>query len=166
MPIPPLDPAAPKSLPLRVLEPLFLSKAGKWTLMNVSRRVDPTILRLTRGRFSTVMVLPAVLLTVKGAKSGIERTIPLLYFTDGDRVVLMASNFGGAKHPGWYHNVKANPEVTLYGGGYGGRFIAEEAVGAERDRLFERAKAMTEGYARYETTTGGRTIPVVVFTPV
>jgi deazaflavin-dependent oxidoreductase (nitroreductase family) len=71
------------------------------------------------------MVTPLVLLTHKRAKSGGERTTPLIYFTDGDRVILIASNYGGTRHPSWYHNVKANPTVTLAAGGFEGRFVGE-----------------------------------------
>lgn len=166
MPLPSVDPTAPKTVVLRVLEPLFLTSAGTWTLKHVSRHIDPTLMRLSRGRVSTVMVRPAVLLTTTGAKTGLERTVALLYFTDRGRVVLMASNFGGTKHPAWYRNVTANPEVTLSAGGHRGRFVAEEAVGDEHERLWSLAKEFTRGYAAYEQTTEGREIPVILFTPV
>ena len=165
MPIPAVDPTRPKSVATRVLTPIFLSPAGKWTLMNVSKRVDPPLLRLTRGRISSVMVLELVLLTTTGAKSGVQRTVPLVYFTDGDRVILMASNYGGTRHPAWYHNIRATPEVTLYAAGCTGRFVAEETTGAERERLWELAKQHTRAYAQYEQTTQGREVPVVALSP-
>ena len=56
-----------------------------------------------------------------------QRTVPLVYFTDGDRVILMASNYGGTRHPAWYHNIKATPEVTLYAAGCTGRAVALDA---------------------------------------
>lgn len=88
----------------------------------------------------------------------------LLYLTDAGRVICMASNYGGTRHPAWYYNVKANPEVTLSAGGYEGRFRGEETAGAERERLWALAKQLTVGYADYEKTTGGREIPVIAFT--
>ena len=166
MGIPEVDPTAPIGLGKRIITPLALSKAGKWTLMHVSCHIDPALVRVTRGRVSTLMVTPAVLLTTVGAKSGVERKVALLYFTDAGRVILMASNFGGTRHPAWYHNLNAHPEVTLYGGGYEGPFRAHEATGAEHERLWGLAKRFSEGYARYEQTTGGRTIPVMVLEPV
>jgi len=94
------------------------------------------LIRLTHGRVTSTGPWPRfVLLTHTGAKSGIQRTTPLLYFTDGDRVILIASNYGGARHPAWYYNVKVNSTVTLYAGGFEGRFVGEEVTGAERDRL-------------------------------
>ncbi len=79
----------------------------------------------------------------------------------------MASNYGQRKHPSWYHNVKANPEVTLYARGREGRYRAEVTSGAERDRLFALAKQYVKAYEMYEgMTAGGRQIPVVAFTPL
>jgi deazaflavin-dependent oxidoreductase (nitroreductase family) len=166
VPIPEVDPTAPATLAKRIITPPARTQAGRWALMNISRRIDPALVRLSRGRLSTLLFTPAVLLTTVGAKTGAERTATLIYFTDAGRVILMASNFGQSRHPAWYHNVKANPEVTLYAGGYEGRFRGEEATGAERERLWALAKCLTEGYADYEQTTDGRQIPVVAFSPV
>jgi deazaflavin-dependent oxidoreductase (nitroreductase family) len=127
-------------------------------------RFDRAVLKLTNGHLSMSMVVPEVLLTHTGAKTGVQRSTPLTYFTDAGRVVVIASNYGGLKHPAWYHNVKANPRVTLASRGYQGTFIAEEATGAERDRLFALATQFMPSYAEYQKTTGGRQIPVIVFT--
>ena len=127
-------------------------------------RIDPPLLRLSRGRVSSGFVTPMLLLHTIGAKSGQRRTTPLTYFTDAGRVVLIASNYGGTKHPAWYHNVMANPRVTLSAGGYGGTFVGQEATGEERERLWALATGFIATYAKYAKTTDGRTIPVLVFT--
>lgn len=119
-------------------------------------------MRLSRGRVSTIVFTPVALLTTTGARSGLARTTPLLYFTDRDRVVLMASNYGGSKHPAWYHNVRSNPEVTLLAGGHVGRYRGRETTGEERERLLGLAQKLTRGYTQYEGTTEGREIPVLV----
>jgi deazaflavin-dependent oxidoreductase (nitroreductase family) len=80
-------------------------------------------------------------MTHVGAKSGKTRSSALVYFTDRGRAILSATSFGGSRNLAWYHNVDANPFVTLYGRGIRGRFIAKESYDAERDRLFQRAKA-------------------------
>ncbi len=105
-----------------------------------------------------------MLLTHTGAKTGKRRSTPLTYFTDGGRVITVASNYGGERHPAWYHNVKAQPRVTLSARGYTGTFVAEETTGAERDRLFDLAKQFVPNYADYERMAAGRRIPVVSFT--
>jgi deazaflavin-dependent oxidoreductase (nitroreductase family) len=123
MSLPVIDPQAPPNLIKWIVTPIALTKAGTWLLKHVSRRIDPWFLKASRGRVSTVAFMPVVLLTCKGARSGLERTVALLYFTDGNRAVLMASNYGGTRHPAWYHNVRANPEVRLTARGSSGRFI-------------------------------------------
>jgi deazaflavin-dependent oxidoreductase (nitroreductase family) len=96
----------------------------------------------------------------------LSRTVPLLYFTDGDDVVLMASSFGRPRYPAWYHNLKANPEASLYRQGREGRYLAREADGAERDRLYEQAGGLYRGYGIYaERVAGVRRVPVLRLSP-
>lgn len=104
---------------------------------------------------------PVVLLTTIGAKSGKPRTAPLVYTLDGDRVVIIASKGGAPTHPDWYHNLVANPEVTVEIGTekYQARAVVPE--GAERDRLFDAQAAVMPGFAEYQRKTT-RLIPVVV----
>ncbi len=166
MTLPAVDPQAPATAAKRIVTQFALTKPGTWFLKHVSKRVDPWLLRISRGRLSTVLVTPIVLLTATGARSGRMRTVPLVYFTDGDRAVLMASNYGGTRHPAWYHNVLANPEVTLTAGGCSGRFSGEATTGEERERLWGLAQQLTKAYTRYEDTAQGREIPVLVFRPV
>jgi deazaflavin-dependent oxidoreductase (nitroreductase family) len=101
-----------------------------------------------------------------GAKSGISRTTAVVYFTDAGRVILIASNLGSSQHPAWYHNVRANPEVFLFGRGFSGRFRAEEITGRARDDLFQRAKDADSPYGWYERAATPRRIPVVAFSPL
>ena len=165
MSVPAVSPG--RSVAHRIVSRVFLSALGTRLGRDIASRVDPTLIRLTRGRVSSVWPFPAVVLTHVGAKSGRTRTSALVYFTDRGRVILIASNFGGSRNPGWYHNVKANPIVTLYGRGICGRFIAAEIDGAERDRLFQRAKNAPGPYGKYEqaAATRSRQVPVIAFTP-
>jgi deazaflavin-dependent oxidoreductase (nitroreductase family) len=145
-----------------------LTRPGTWFYSQVAARIDPWLVRASRGRVSSVAgLLPIVLLTAKGARSGIERTVPLVYFTDGEDVILMASSFGRPRYPAWYHNVKANPVVRLEAMGRGGTFRAQETEGAERERLYELATRVYRGYGIYEERTAGiRHVPVLRLTPV
>jgi len=165
MSVPDVDPG--RSITHRIASRVALSPPGLRFLRDIGSRVDPTLIRLTRGRVSSVWPFPAVVMTHVGAKSGKTRTSALVYFTDRGRVILIATNFGGSRNPAWYHNVKANPLVTLYGHGICGRFVAAEIYDAERDRLFQRAKNAPGPYGRYEqaAATRSRQVPVIAFTP-
>src|ERR1700761_4195454 len=163
MSVPVVEPGG--SVVLGIVSWGVVSPLGFRFLRDIGSRVDPTLLRLTRGRVSSVWPFPAIVLTHVGAKSGRTRMSALVYSTDRGRVILIASNFGGSRNPAWYHNVKANPIVTLYGRGICGRFIAEEIHGAERDRLFQRAKDGPGPYGKYEQAAAAqsRSVPVIAF---
>ena len=102
-----------------------------------------------------------VILTTTGAKTGLPRTTPLVYTTDGDRLIVIASKGGSPTHPDWYHNLVANPELTVELGSE--RFPARAIVaeGAERRRLFDQMAAQFPFFADYEKNTS-RQIPVII----
>ncbi|MFI9385902.1 nitroreductase family deazaflavin-dependent oxidoreductase [Kutzneria sp. NPDC052558] len=102
-----------------------------------------------------------ILLTTTGAKSGAERTNPVVYFKDGERVYVIASAAGADKHPAWYHNLKAHPEFTAEIGTekYRARAV-EVADESERARLYAQAVAQMPGFGDYERKTS-RVIPVL-----
>jgi len=166
--IPRVDPLRRKSPLAEIATKVALTKPGTWFYSQVAARIDSSLVRVSRGRISSAAGLfPIVLLSARGARSGIERTVPLVYFTDGDDVILMASSFGRPKYPAWYHNVKANPEVRLEAMGHNAGFRAEETEGAERERLYELAKRVYRGYGIYEQRTDGiRHVPVLRLTPL
>ena len=113
------------------------------------------------GRFEGNTLL---LLHHRGAKSGREYVNPLVYLADGDRYVIFASKAGAPSHPGWFHNLVANPDVTIEVGGETMAAVASVAQGAERARLYERQSAIMPRFAEYQTATE-RVIPAVVLTP-
>lgn len=166
--VPAIDPTRPHTTFDRRITAAVLSKPGTWFYMNVASRLDPWLIKVTGGRLDSGFgMVPILLLTVRGARSGVERTVPLLYFTDGEDVILMASSFGRPRYPAWYHNLKANPEVKLYSRGRAGRYRAGETEGAERDRLYALASQMYRGYAVYEDRVEGiRRVPVMRLSPV
>jgi deazaflavin-dependent oxidoreductase (nitroreductase family) len=104
---------------------------------------------------------PLLLLTTIGARSGLPQTTPLLYSTDGDRYVVIASKGGEPTHPDWYHNLLAHPEATVEVGSESFAVRVQVAAGAERRRLFDQQAALMPFFAEYERTTA-REIPVVV----
>ena len=147
----------------------MLSPAGRWFAINVASRIDPFLMRVTNGRFSSFGRAPILLLAVRGRKSGELRTTPLLYYTEGDDVILVASNFGREAHPAWYHNALAASHVTLTSGGRSGHYRASEVTDEEeRHRLFLGFERLTRVYTNYVglAESYGRRIRVLRFTPV
>ena len=103
---------------------------------------------------------PMVLLTTTGAKSGNTHTTPLVNYTDGDRIYVFASMGGAPKHPSWYHNVVANPDVTVERGTEKYAAKARVLEGAERDDIYARQAALIPTFGDYQQKTT-RTIPVI-----
>ncbi|MGW4335323.1 nitroreductase family deazaflavin-dependent oxidoreductase [Rhodococcus koreensis] len=108
--------------------------------------------------------LPVCLLTTTGRKSGEPRISPLLFLEDGNRIVLVASQGGLPKHPMWYLNLRANPQVTVQVKSRVRPMTAQVADPAERARLWPRLVDMYADFDNYQAWTD-RTIPVVVCTP-
>jgi deazaflavin-dependent oxidoreductase (nitroreductase family) len=149
----------------RALERFAASRPGGWYFVNVANRIDPPLLRLSRGRVSSGLGQPVLLLTTTGARSGQPRQTPLLHVTDGDDLVVIASRAGSSRHPSWYHNLRADPHVTVHARGRSGRYVAREAEGEERERLWAMANDLYAGYDAYQQRAGGRRIPVIVLRP-
>ena len=146
----------------RTLEKVARMPVGDWYLKRVAPRLDPPLLRLTGGRISSVYPVPVMLLTTTGAKTGQPRTLPLLYLTDGDAIILIASNYGKTSHPAWYRNLVANPKVEVLAGKKSGTYTATEITDAvERERAWDLALDQYAGYRDYEGRAGDRTIPLV-----
>jgi deazaflavin-dependent oxidoreductase (nitroreductase family) len=103
---------------------------------------------------------PMLLLTTTGARSGEQRTTPLVYLPDGDRLVVIASKGGAPTHPAWYHNLVAHPDVTVEVGSEMLPVRAAVLSGEERDRLYARQAALRPAFAEYQAKTTRR-IPVV-----
>jgi deazaflavin-dependent oxidoreductase (nitroreductase family) len=107
---------------------------------------------------------PLLLLHHTGARSGKRRINPLAYNRDSDRYVIFASKGGAPTNPGWYHNLKAHPEVLIEVGTQTINVVADEATGEERERLFRAQAERSPQFAEYQTKTD-RLIPVIILTP-
>jgi len=105
-----------------------------------------------------------LLLTTKGRKTGLDRTVPLIYDRDGDKPVIVASKGGAPDHPGWFKNLVQTPEAEVQILGDHIPVRAREAEGDERVRLWEQMNRMWPHYEEYQAKTDRR-IPVVVLEP-
>ena len=112
---------------------------------------------------------PLILITTEGRQSHRPRTVPVTYLRDGGRYFIFGSNLGRPAHPGWYHNLLANPQVTMEigtGDGHIQELPARAVVlnGAERDRVYQRQSAISPAFKGYQEKTA-RIIPVVALCP-
>jgi deazaflavin-dependent oxidoreductase (nitroreductase family) len=149
----------------RVLTPIVSSRPASWFFVNVAPHLDRGVMRLSGGRLTMSGRRQVGFLHVKGAKSGLERVTPLMYTLDGEKIILIASRGGDSKHPAWYRNLVANPEVRFTIGGDQDAYRARELEGQERERCWELAVRRYGGYAVYQRRAGGRRIPVMVLEP-
>jgi deazaflavin-dependent oxidoreductase (nitroreductase family) len=161
--LPYVDPEARRSAAYRSYARFAGTRAMGAFSRSVAWKLDPILLRLSRGRLAMGLALPTALLETRGARTGQLRRNGVIYFHDGDRVTIVASKLGLARHPAWYHNLRAHPDVRL-----GGRPFRAEVVEDEHElgRLWRLADRVFPAYANYRERAGrvGRTIPIVQLT--
>ncbi len=139
-----------------------------WPVLRRLMGVHTFLYRVSGGRLGhrvPGLAAPMLLLDHVGAKSGAKRTSPLLYIPDGDRIAIIASKGGYPKSPGWFHNLRANPETTVQIGTERRSVRARVTEGEERRRLWDRAVELYPTYGDYQLRTE-REIPVVVLEPL
>lgn len=155
-----VDPHRPRSVFSRAYAAFSATRVGRFLSAKVVWKVDPYLLRLTRGRFGMGLVLPTALLETRGAKTGAVRRNAVIYFHDGDSITIIASKAGHEKHPAWFHNLRAHPDVTFGGIPMRATVVTDEA---ERERLWVLADRVFAPYATYrrDAAKANRTIPIV-----
>lgn len=143
----------------------FASKRGVY-LGRRSTRLHTAVYRWTKGRLgSRVPGFPdarIALVDHVGAKSGVQRTSPLIYLDDGGSVVVAASKAGQPTNPAWFHNLMAHPETKVQVGGEVREVRARTASDEERERLYPKFVAVYPAYDFYEQNAVQRRIPVVI----
>ena len=140
------------------------TRAMGWLSKMVGWKLDPLLLRLSRGRIGLGWLLPTALLETRGARTGRPRRNGVIYFHDGDRVTIVASKMGMPHHPAWFHNLRAHPDVEFGGQGFHASVVDDES---ERARLWRLADQVFPPYAVYRqrAAQAERVIPIVQLTP-
>jgi deazaflavin-dependent oxidoreductase (nitroreductase family) len=160
---------APRTKP----KPAGIDRPITLKVIKLMAQLHTRLYRLTGGRLGKKWRIgsavrkgvPICLLTTTGRKSGELRTVPLCYLSDGDRIVLVASQGGTPTNPQWYYNVRANPAVEIRIGRVDRSMTARVAGSDERAELWPRLVELYADFASYQTWTE-REIPVVVCEPV
>jgi len=158
-----VDPNRPRGRFSRAYAALSATRVGRFFSTHVVWKLDPYLLRATRGRLGLGVTLPTALLETRGAKSGALRRNVVIYFHDAERVTIVASKSGADKHPAWFHNLVAHPDVTFGGIPMRATVVTDEA---ERTRLWALADRVFAPYATYrrDAAKANRTIPIVQLT--
>jgi deazaflavin-dependent oxidoreductase (nitroreductase family) len=109
-------------------------------------------------------LLPTALLETRGARTGLVRRNAVIYFHDGERVTIIASQAGRPDNPSWFYNVSANPDVLLGGQRFRAEVIEDEAA---RVRLWGLADQVFPAFASYRDSAAlaGRSIPIIQLVP-
>jgi deazaflavin-dependent oxidoreductase (nitroreductase family) len=149
----------------RAIRTMAVTKAGRLLFRPTAHRLDQLVSKLTGGKRSFAGIaggLPAVILTTTGAKSGKPRTVALLGIPHPDGVAVVATNYGAAKHPAWYHNLKANPaaKVTIEGDTWDA--TARLATPGERDEIWAKGVEIFPGLTKEQAWAGDRHIEAFV----
>ncbi|HMA35350.1 MAG TPA: nitroreductase family deazaflavin-dependent oxidoreductase [Chloroflexia bacterium] len=106
---------------------------------------------------------PMLLLTTTGARSGRPHTTPMMFVPDGDQLIVIASNMGAPRHPDWYHNLVARPDVTVEVGAETYPATATPLTGAERERVWQQVIAAAPFFTEHQAKTT-RLIPLIALT--
>ncbi len=141
------------------------TKVGVAVFRPTAHHFDRIASNLTGGRRSAAWYLtgvPAVMLTTIGAKSGQPRTVAVYGIPHPDGLAVIASNFGGLKHPAWYHNLKADPHATVSIEGDTWDAVARIAEPDERDEIYAKGIEIYPGWRNYEKTAVDRHIEAFV----
>jgi deazaflavin-dependent oxidoreductase (nitroreductase family) len=165
--------------PQTAVRRLIGSRPAAWVLARTFHHIDKAVFRISGGRTTAAAFftgLPIVTLTTTGARSGEPRTVPLVGILDGGRLLLVASNWGQARHPAWYHNLVANPTATIPRRDVPAErlnsmehlkypeqqivFRARELAGEEREAAWAQVVKLYPWYAGY-AMRAGREIPLM-----
>ncbi len=130
------------------------TRAGSWLLRTVTP-LDRRLLLRTHGRFTVLgpVGAPTLLLQTTGASSGLPRVTPLIYVREGDRLIVVGSNFGRAEHPAWSGNLIRNPDAVVIMAGQHIPVRAELLRGPAAEDGYRRMSELAEAYTVYRGRT-------------
>ena len=152
----------------RLIWKVSSSRPGAWLFAKTLHHIDRLVLQLSRERATVPGVLaglPVITLATTGARTGQRREVPLVGVPSGDQIAVIGTRFGQRRTPGWYFNLRADPQAEV---GYRGRtvpVVAHEADGDEREAVWARGCEIYAGYQAYARRIDHRQIHVMVLEP-
>ena len=146
----------------RLIHNVAASPRGMQLFYLFVKLIDMPISNLTKGNFipsANGEIMPICYLTTIGAKSQLQRSVPVLCIPNGNGLILVGSNWGKPQNPSWVYNLRANPRVKVRKGGLKKEFIAIELHNHDREAYWQKATAYYPPYNTYERRSG-RLLPV------
>jgi deazaflavin-dependent oxidoreductase (nitroreductase family) len=144
------------------------AKPVTWFFAKTLRHLDGAALRLSRGQVTLSAVvagIPVLTVTTTGARTGQRRTSPLLGVPAGDDIAVIGTSFGQPRTPGWYLNMRANPEIDVTYRNKTIRAFAREASPEDGQAIWDRARTIYGGYDAYARRIKGRKIHIMILVP-
>jgi deazaflavin-dependent oxidoreductase (nitroreductase family) len=148
-----------------LMERFAMSRLGYLFAMRVAPRLDKALIPRTKGRLSAMGIDKVGLVTSTGAKSGQQRTHPLVLIDDGEGLLAIGSNYGRPTHPGWSANLLTHPDCTVEFRGPPAPYRAELLTGDERAAAWATAIDVYQGYESYRKSCAPREIRVFRLRP-
>ena len=135
---------------------------------NKTYRIDTFVSKLTKGKHTLSEMLGWNIVQLKtiGAKTSKQYSTFLIGLIDGEKIGLIASNFGREHNPAWYYNLIKTPECMAQVGELFNKYIARETIGEEREKYWQMAVSFYQGYEKYKNRAAPRHIPVIVLEPI
>lgn len=155
----------PANIAQRATQRVTGTRPGAWISQRTLYPIDKALFRATSGRLTVpglMAGLPVIMLTTTGAKSGEQRTMPLVGTPFGDDVAIIGSNYGQERTPGWVYNLSADPSATVSYRDRSVEVVARRLDDDDADRVFEAATAWYPGYGKYRGRADHRVIRVFV----
>lgn len=158
----------PANAAQRIMQRAASSKPGSWVFQRTLYPLDKLFFRATKGRLTVpgiVAGLPVIMLTTTGAKSGQQRTMPLVGVPLDGALAVIGSNYGQERTPGWVYNLDADPSATVSYREHSVEVQARPASPEQTAEAFAAAAKVYPGYAKYRERASHRTVKVFVLQP-
>lgn len=149
----------------RFMQGLVASRPGAWLFQRTLYVVDKAVATATRGRLTfagLAAAVPTIFLTTTGAKTGMERTSPLLGIPHGGDLAVIGTNYGQRPTPGWVYNLEADPSAVVSFDGRAAKVVARKAGPDELEEVFRAADDVYVGYGKYRSRVTHREIRVFI----
>lgn len=157
------------NLPQRTIQWLAMSRPASWFLAYVLGILDRWVLHMSANRHTATELLtglPVVVVSTIGARSGEIIRVPLLGLPSDENIVLVATNFGNAHNPAWYHNLKKNPRIEVSRPEGTGIYESREVFDEEWSYYWQMVTRWYPGYRGYRHRASGRHIPILLLARV